>query len=74
MGTQLQHDTGPERGRPCKQCSIRYSRATAHIPCFEEGDTPATWQARHQDTLDACPPGTIDDRLRSKKVPAADAR
>lgn len=62
---QLQHDTGPEGGRPCCRCGIRHSQATAYIPCFVEGDTLTTWQARHQQALDACPTGTINDILRS---------
>lgn len=66
-GRQLQHDTGPEGGRPCSRCGMRYSGATAYIPCFESGDTLQMWQARHQDSLDACPPGTINNILRSKK-------
>jgi hypothetical protein len=66
MSTQLQHQTGGQGGHPCTRCGLRYLSVTAYIPCFEEGDTLATWQARHQDTLDACPPGSISDILRSK--------
>jgi len=66
MSQPLRHDTRPEGGRPCSHCGIRRFNATVYIPCFEEGDTLATWQARHQVTLDACPPGTINDILRSE--------
>lgn len=66
MGKQLQHDTGPQGGQPCSRCGIKHSRATAYIPCFEEGDTLATWQARNQETLDVCPSGSINDILRSR--------
>lgn len=72
MAEQLTHDTPSHVSviaHACRRCGIRYSRSTAYIPCFEEGDTLKTWQARHQETLDACPPGTINDILRSKKDP-----
>lgn len=65
MAEQLTHSTSLP-GLPCSRCGIRYSRHTAYIPCFEQGDTLVTWQERHQETLDACPPGTINDILRSK--------
>lgn len=71
MGEQLQHLTPSQPGYPCRRCGLRYSRATAYIPCFEEGDTLTTWQARHQETLDACPPGSINDILRSEKPASA---
>jgi hypothetical protein len=68
MGQQLQHGGSNDvPGHPCSRCGLRYSRATAYIPCFEEGDTLSTWQARHQEALDACPPGSINDILRSEK-------
>lgn len=46
MAEQLQHDTGPEGGQPCRRCGLRYSPATAYVPCFQEGDTYETWFAR----------------------------
>jgi hypothetical protein len=66
MSKQLQHNTGPEGGRPCSRCGLRFSPDTAYIPCFEEGDTLAKWQERNQDALDACPAGAVNDILRSK--------
>ena len=43
---QLQHDTGPTGGRPCSRCGLVFSRNTAYVPCFLEGDTLTTWLAR----------------------------
>lgn len=43
---QLQHDTGPQGGQPCRRCGLRYSIKTAYVPCFLEGDTYQTWYAR----------------------------
>jgi hypothetical protein len=51
---QLQHDTGPSGGGPCSRCGIRYSRATAYLPCFEKGDNLKAWVARHAETIIAC--------------------
>lgn len=43
---QLQHDTGPQGGLPCRRCGLRYSQDTAYVPCFEDGDTFETWFER----------------------------
>jgi hypothetical protein len=48
---QLQHDTGPSGGQPCRRCGMSYSPSTAYIPCFIEGDTLATWLARNAEAL-----------------------
>lgn len=48
---QLQHDTGPRGGQPCRRCGMSYSPRTAYIPCFVEGDTLATWLARNAEAL-----------------------
>lgn len=53
---QLQHDTGPRGGEPCRRCGMSYSPRTAYIPCFVEGDTLATWLARNAESLGGAHP------------------
>lgn len=38
-------------GGPCQRCGLVYCRENSYVPCFVEGDTRATWLARHWDSL-----------------------
>ena len=38
-------------GGPCRRCGLVYSVKTAYTPCFEEGDTLETWQARQNEII-----------------------
>jgi|HubBroStandDraft_2_1064218.scaffolds.fasta_scaffold04622_2 hypothetical protein len=69
MGKQLQHDTGPEGGQPCRRCGIRYSPKTAYVPCFEEGDTLETWMGRQSRTvLDLLPESVVRGELEKRRA------
>lgn len=59
---QFHHDTGARGGQPCRRCGMSYSPKTAYIPCFVEGDTLATWLARHAEALGDAP---IDTQPRA---------
>lgn len=66
MRGYLDEEVPREKKTPEEKSGIRYSRETAYIPCFEEGDVLTTWQARNQEVLDACAPGSINSILRSR--------
>lgn len=38
-------------GGPCERCGLVYCADTSYVPCFVEGDSRATWLARHWDSL-----------------------
>ena len=67
MATQLQHDTGPEGGRPCSRCGLRFSPKVAYVPCFEEGDTLTTWMERQSDAVLAMMPEGVTQAVREKR-------
>ena len=50
MGRQFRHDSS-SIGDPCGRCGLVYSRETAYVPCFEEGDTFETWKAKQPEEI-----------------------
>jgi hypothetical protein len=63
MGKQLQHvPSGPGGvGGPCARCGLVYSIKTAYTPCFKEGDTFETWQARQNEVASCIDGVDLDD-------------
>jgi len=74
MGKQLQHDTGPEGGRPCSRCGLRFSPKLAYVPCFEEGDTLVTWMERQSDEVLAAMPEDVTKAVRERRRVAEEKR